>query len=82
MKLLSLMPLFGIVCTQILLSDAHHLQHFNELLLSPISGVFVAHNNPEEAVNFYKVLFEKGWPLLVCWNTDDTCMYLQVFAIK
>ena len=51
---------------------------FNQLLVAPISGVFGSHNSLDATAHFYKSLFERGWPLLVCLDSDDACVYLQV----
>jgi hypothetical protein len=70
--------LFCILLLQNSLCDANELHDFNQLLVAPISAVFGAHNAPKDAVYFYKSLFEKGWSLLLCLDSDNECTYLQV----
>jgi hypothetical protein len=70
--------LFCIVSLQNSLCNANELHDFNQLLVAPISAVFGAHNAPKDTVYFYKSLFEKGWPLLLCLDSDNECTYLQV----
>ena len=70
--------LFGICILQNSVVSAHELQSFNQLLVTPISGVFGSHNPLDATVYFYKSLFERGWPLLMCLDSDDACVYLQV----
>jgi hypothetical protein len=70
--------LFWICILQSSVVSAHELQNFNQLLVAPISGVFGSHNSLDATAHFYKSLFERGWPLLVCLDSDDACVYLQV----
>ena len=70
--------LFCIYSFQISLGDAHELQSFNQLLIAPIDRVFGSHNSLDNTVHFYKSLFEMGWSLLVCLDSDVACKYLQV----
>lgn len=61
-----------------LLCNANELHRFNQLLVAPVSAAFGAHNAPNHTLHFYKSLFEKGWPLLSCIDSEDDCIYLQV----
>lgn len=55
------------------------LDFFNQLLVTPISGVFAIPNAQNDTIQFYKSLFE-GWSLtLFCLGSNDSCNYFQVF---